>query len=200
MMKLPTAIWPEFRPGRTSAMVENVDLFPTLAELGAGAPLKMCPADAARSRATKECTEGLSFAPLLTGASGSRGRMGGAAESLAPSNVWKRASFSQYNRQGEALPNAVMGYSIRVPGWRYTGMSMLSCSNLNPAYLFSSSHTPRLKPPNPNPNSNLDTNPNANTNPNQHHQRTVRMGLFQQEPSWVSRRCHVGQDCGRRAV
>eukprot|EP00936_MAST-01D_sp_MAST-1D-sp1_P000913 g913.t1 len=120
MMKLPTAIWPEFRPGRTSAMVENVDLFPTLAELGAGAPLKMCPADAAQSRATKECTEGLSFAPLLTGASGSRGRMGGAAESLAPSNVWKRASFSQYNRQGEALPNAVMGYSIRVPGWRYT--------------------------------------------------------------------------------
>ena len=124
MMKLPTATWPGFRPGRTSALVENVDLFPTLAELGAQAPLKTCPVDAVRSRATKECTEGLSFAPLLTGAS------------AGASAGWKRASFSQYNRQGEALPKAVMGYSIRVPGWRYTGMSMLPCSHLRPAWHF----------------------------------------------------------------
>lgn len=105
MIKLPKADFPDFKPGRTSAFVENVDLFPTLVELGTGATYPRCSADTNTSRETRECTEGISFAPILD-------------QSSAPK--WKNASFSQYNRKGEHAPYGVMGYSIRVDGWRYT--------------------------------------------------------------------------------
>lgn len=78
------------RPGaKTRALVELVDLYPTLAGL-CGLPL---PAH----------LEGTSFAPLLDGKSGSPG---------AP---WKKAAFSQYPRQN----NTVMGYSVRTGRFRY---------------------------------------------------------------------------------
>jgi arylsulfatase A-like enzyme len=112
MVRLPADRYPHFKPRRSSAFVENVDLMPTLAELALpDKPLPRCPADANASRATLACTDGLSFAPLLTQEGG-----GGGGDIAR----WKNASFSQYNRQGELPPNGVMGYSIRVDGWRYT--------------------------------------------------------------------------------
>ena len=115
MVRLPADRYPGFAPGRSSAFVENVDLMPTLAELALPAkPLPRCAEDANASRATRACTDGLSFAPLLTQRGGGGGGGGG---DIAR---WKNASFSQYNRNGENPPNGVMGYSIRVDGWRYT--------------------------------------------------------------------------------
>ena len=90
-----------------------------------------CPSDTARSRATALCTEGRSLMPLLQ--NGSAG--------------WGRASFSQFPRDGMCCdcppgpppPNSdgvccacagtpsewssdpVMGYTVRVDKYRYTG-------------------------------------------------------------------------------
>ena len=101
MMRLPPSAFPSFKPGRQSAFVENADLMPTLSELALGDAIPRCPVDANASRAIELCTEGLSFAPLLT---------------RSPTIPWKAASFSQYQR----LSFTVMGYSIRTEGWRFT--------------------------------------------------------------------------------
>lgn len=82
MVRLPKAFFPNFQPGRTAAFVENVDLYPTLAELAMSLPMERCPADANASRSVETCTEGLSFAPVL----------------MSSNLPWKNASFSQYSR------------------------------------------------------------------------------------------------------
>eukprot|EP00911_Craspedida_sp_UC1_P000600 UC1_evm1s458 len=94
--------------GRTStALVESVDLYPTLVELS-GIP-QLPPT---------EGLEGHSFAPLLSN----------------PDRPWKRASFSQYARCAEnktsgyftrcsGLPRdqiQAMGYTVRTQDFRYT--------------------------------------------------------------------------------
>lgn len=105
MIRLPPASFPAFSPGRTSAFAENVDLYPTLAELAINKPLPLCPKDVHESRATQTCTEGYSMASLLQ------------YSNKTPTPLaWKNASFSQYERDGEK----VMGYTMRVDGWRYT--------------------------------------------------------------------------------
>jgi arylsulfatase A-like enzyme len=75
-----------------AALVEFVDVYPTLCELaGIKAP---------------DDVEGTSFAPLLT-------------DRRQP---WKKAVFSQFMRYGKwAGPDGVthMGYTIRTPKWRY---------------------------------------------------------------------------------
>lgn len=84
--------------GRTSrALVESVDIFPTLCEL-ANLPV---PAE----------VEGASFAPLLRD----------------PARPWKTAAFSQFPRpvragggKTGAQPDDKMGYSIRTAHFRYT--------------------------------------------------------------------------------
>ncbi len=82
---------------KTQALIEFVDIYPTLAEL-AGLPL---PAH----------LEGTSFTPLLND----------------PSRPWKSAAFSQYARRGNAKtqsmgrgPDTFMGRTIRTDRWRYT--------------------------------------------------------------------------------
>lgn len=80
---------------RTRALVELVDLYPTLAEL-AGLPLP-------------PHLEGTSFLPLLKN----------------PGQPWKKAAFSQYLRKGSAAsmgkgPLSFDGRSIRTDRWRYT--------------------------------------------------------------------------------
>ncbi len=83
---------PGFRPGRTRALVESVDLFPTLAEL-AGLPLD-------------DGLEGRSFVPLLRN----------------PDQPWKTAAFSQYRRviPGYGKVARGMGYSMRTDRYRFT--------------------------------------------------------------------------------
>lgn len=83
---------PGFEPGRTKALVESVDLFPTLAELS-GLPLD-------------PGLEGHSFVPLMKN----------------PARKWKTAAFSQYQRviPGYGKVSRGMGYSMRTDRYRFT--------------------------------------------------------------------------------
>lgn len=83
---------PGYRPGRTKALVESVDIYPTLCELAA------LPLDGG--------LEGRSFVPLL----------------VSPEREWKAAAFSQYQRviPGHGTNNPGMGYSMRTDRFRYT--------------------------------------------------------------------------------
>ncbi len=83
---------PGFKPGRSRALVESVDLYSTLAEL-AGLPLD-------------SGLEGHSFVPLLKN----------------PDRPWKTAAFSEYQRviPGYGKISRGMGYSMRTDRWRYT--------------------------------------------------------------------------------
>jgi iduronate 2-sulfatase len=77
--------------GRTDALVEFVDIYPTLAEL-ASLPLP-------------KHLEGASFKPLLDD----------------PTRPWKSAAFSQYPRNaGKAGGGSLMGYSMRTERYRFT--------------------------------------------------------------------------------
>jgi arylsulfatase A-like enzyme len=76
---------------RSKALVEFVDVYPTLSEL-AGLPLP-------------PHLEGTSFKPLLED----------------PSLPWKSAAFSQYPRSREATHGPdLMGYSMRTDRYRFT--------------------------------------------------------------------------------
>jgi iduronate 2-sulfatase len=76
---------------RTDALVEFVDIYPTLSEL-AGLPLP-------------GHLEGASFKPLLDN----------------PKRAWKPAAFSQYPRSaGQSGSEALMGYSMRTDRYRFT--------------------------------------------------------------------------------
>lgn len=83
---------PGHKPGRTKALVESVDLYPTLAELAG------LPRDAG--------LEGHSFVPLLQN----------------PDEPWKTAAFSQYRRviPGYGKIARGMGYSMRTDRYRLT--------------------------------------------------------------------------------
>jgi iduronate 2-sulfatase len=85
-------------PGRTKALVEFVDIYPTLSEL-CGLPVG-------------DHLEGTSVVPLLGN----------------PGRPWKRAAFSQYPRRSRSagqsttaiLGGDVMGYTMRTESHRYT--------------------------------------------------------------------------------
>ena len=83
---------PGQKPGRTKALVEFVDIYPTLCEL-CGLPLD-------------DELEGLSLAPLLK----------------EPDLKWKSAAFSQYQRviPGYGKVGRGMGYSMRTNRYRFT--------------------------------------------------------------------------------
>ena len=100
---------------RTKALVELIDIFPTLTEL-AGLPVPpLCPVE---GKYPLVCVEGTSLTPLLKD----------------PTQQWKKAAFSQYARPAGGMiviPNEpafdkteheenVMGYSIRVDQYRFT--------------------------------------------------------------------------------
>jgi iduronate 2-sulfatase len=110
MMHLPPKLFPTFKPGRTTALLENIDLYPSLVQLATGATVSRCPLGDAASRQTAVCTEGLSFAPLLVPA------LAATSTTMVAPSQWKSAAFSQYAR----LEEAVMGYSVRVNRFRYT--------------------------------------------------------------------------------
>ena len=100
---------------RTKALVELIDIFPSVTELAGLEVPPQCPED---NKKLLTCVEGSSVAPLLKN----------------PNIQWKRAAFSQYPRPNAGLsviPNeppfpqdshgeAVMGYTIRVDSYRFT--------------------------------------------------------------------------------
>ncbi|KTE39781.1 hypothetical protein ATE62_08615 [Sphingopyxis sp. HIX] len=78
---------------RSKAIVETVDIYPTLAELaGLGAPTNL---------------EGLSMVPVLE----------------KPDRAWKQAAFAQYGRNAGLTEGngALTGYTVRTDRYRYTG-------------------------------------------------------------------------------
>lgn len=99
---------------RTQALVELIDIFPSVAEL---AGIKVPPICPEGKHDLLACVEGTSVAPLLKN----------------PTQSWKKAAFSQYARPGSGLPTIpghppfdyehgenVMGYTIRVDQYRFT--------------------------------------------------------------------------------
>lgn len=100
---------------RTEALVELIDLFPTLAEVAGLTVPPLCPED---SHNLLACVEGSSLAPLLQD----------------PSQEWKKGAFSQFPRPFTGLSSipgkppfnnrqdrgeSVMGYAIRVDQYRF---------------------------------------------------------------------------------
>ena len=99
---------------RTSALVELVDIFPTLAEVAGLAVPPLCPEN---SKDVLTCVEGISAAPLLKN----------------PTQDWKKAAFSQYPRPSNGLTSIpgrpklnikgnreqVMGYALRTDNYRF---------------------------------------------------------------------------------
>jgi arylsulfatase A-like enzyme len=75
---------------KSDALVEFVDIYPTLAEL-CGLPLP-------------PHLEGTSFVPVLQD----------------PQHTWKPAAFSQYPRGGKEIAQSLMGYSMRTDRYRFT--------------------------------------------------------------------------------
>ena len=131
MLKVP---WlPASMGTRTPALVELVDIAPTLAEL-AGAPLP-----------SNESFDGVSLVPLLLGAAEALGESGSAlvdekaaaatSARSAATTVVKNATFSQYPRapqnpdelwadnkinHNDPSSFGYMGMSVRTMDWRYT--------------------------------------------------------------------------------
>lgn len=98
---------------RTDALVELIDIFPSLTELAGLTVPPLCPKDKKKLLA---CVEGSSVVPLLRD----------------PKQKWKKAVFSQYPRPAGGLKSIpgmppfkasndeedVMGYSMRVDTYR----------------------------------------------------------------------------------
>ncbi len=114
---------------RTDALVELVDVFPTLAEL-AGLPVpQVCPKD---NKEVLACVEGTSVVPLIKN----------------PEKEWKNASFSQYPRRGgvglKKIPGfpdfslsdqeSVMGYAIRTDKYRFVEWYTFDHSSATPDF------------------------------------------------------------------
>ena len=101
---------------RTKALVELIDIFPTLAELAGIRVPALCPSPEQNN--TLACVEGSSVVPLLKN----------------PTQQWKKAAFSQFSRPYAGLSSIpgkppfdkenhgedIMGYSIRVDQYRFT--------------------------------------------------------------------------------
>ena len=100
---------------RSTALVELIDIFPTLTELTGIKQPPVCPKD---NKDILACVEGTSVVPLLKD----------------PDQKWKKAAFSQYPRPDAGLDHlpghspfpvgnhgeGVMGYTVRVDNYRFT--------------------------------------------------------------------------------
>ena len=98
---------------RTNALVELIDIFPSLTELAGIQKPPMC----SENNKLLTCVEGSSVAPLLSN----------------PDQQWKRGAFSQFPRPSSGLNEIpghppfdsehgenVMGYTIRIDKYRFT--------------------------------------------------------------------------------
>lgn len=105
----------------SDALVELVDLFPTLTDLSGLPSLPLCPRNSSKIQL---CTEGTSLAPLI------KAMKGHPQSSSEISLRWKDAVFSQYPRPSDTpqedsdLPKLknirIMGYTMRTADYRYT--------------------------------------------------------------------------------
>ena len=113
-LKCPTA------KRETDALVELVDLFPSLAELAGLQIPPLCPVN---SSDIMLCTEGTSFAPLIHSITN-------ALKNCNTNTTWKKAAFSQYPRpsfypqENSDKPDladiTIMGYTMWTQWYRYT--------------------------------------------------------------------------------
>ena len=116
---------------RTKALVELIDIFPTLTEL-AGLPVPpLCPADSSKKQPLV-CVEGTSLTPLLHD----------------PKKEWKKAAFSQFVRpyfgmtsipdepafKASEHKESVMGYTIRVDQYRFIEWYRFNCTTAIPNF------------------------------------------------------------------
>ena len=114
---------------RTQALVELIDIFPSVTELAGLNVPPLCPED---NEKLLTCIEGSSVVPLLKN----------------PHQQWKKAAFSQYPRPASGMsviPNepafpansdgeAVMGYTIRVDTYRFTEWYRFDHSTATPDF------------------------------------------------------------------
>ncbi|MCA8951607.1 MAG: sulfatase [Planctomycetes bacterium] len=118
IVALPTAAGAVARTGPTDALVELVDLYPSLAELcGLPAP---------------DGVEGTSFVPLLAD----------------PERPWKRAVFHQFPRAPEGRNRhrgrgAVMGYAARTDRYRYVEWRDSASGEVAARELYDQAEDPR---------------------------------------------------------
>ncbi len=100
---------------RTNALIELVDVFPSLTELAGITRPPICPVNSESSPLT--CVEGTSVVPLINN----------------PNQIWKKAVYSQYPRPYSGIRiipektsfdnehgENVMGYTIRTDKYRFT--------------------------------------------------------------------------------
>ena len=114
---------------RTDALVELIDIFPSLTEL-AGLPVP--PLCSEKNSSVLACVEGCSVAPLLKD----------------PKKEWKKAAFSQYPRPQAGLSSIpdkppfkltnhqedVMGYAMRVDTYRFVEWYAFDRTNAKPDF------------------------------------------------------------------
>ncbi|KAG7210244.1 hypothetical protein KM043_011792 [Ampulex compressa] len=128
----------------TNALVELVDIFPTIADL-TNVPIKLCPAipkgakkeykfykDDDLDKMPNTCSEGISLMPLIR------------AVLKCKPLPWKKAAFSQYPRPGlkpTLHPNSdeprlheinIMGYTLKTDRYRYTAWIPFSHKSIKP--------------------------------------------------------------------
>ena len=85
---------PGIAPSRTAALVESVDILPSLAEAAAGVHIRACPAGTTGNEPSAWlCTEGLSWVAAM--------------RSPNRTDVQKRAAFSQYARPNNPINGGV---------------------------------------------------------------------------------------------
>ncbi|XP_078683798.1 iduronate 2-sulfatase-like [Branchiostoma floridae x Branchiostoma belcheri] len=118
----------------SNALVELVDMFPTLAELANLTTLPLCPTDSSK---VELCTEGSSFVPVILNVT----KETGDHNTLI---TWKPAVFSQYPRPSKKpqtnsdLPHLkdikYMGYSMRTEQYRYTEWVTFNSKTFKPDF------------------------------------------------------------------
>ena len=120
---------PGIAPSRTAALVESVDIYPSLVEAATGVTIPPCaPGTTGFGARARLCTEGASWLPSM--------------RDPTNTSLWKRAAFSQYARPNKGInggvayargqppyptnvpvsggTEGVMGYTMRTDQWRYT--------------------------------------------------------------------------------
>jgi len=123
--------------GRSKAMVEAIDIMPTLLE-EAGIKIPTCPTNAKASRKTLLCTEGKSLSSLLRKPSTPDDPDAASYSQFPrPEHPSKQPALSGFdllcqsegNVKKGSCPNK-MGYTIRTAGYRYTAwVGFNKCSN-----------------------------------------------------------------------